>query len=97
MLEGIDTIHCNAWHGFSWELEDTEGHGYIGEYENQLCGSLKGIQLFAAHGISSGSEGSNRCTGNYLGVDGKHYDHTEPIIGTRQIYWWHGPTYSQQH
>jgi hypothetical protein len=97
--EGMDTIHCDAWHddGYSWEPEDVEGHGYIGEYENQPCGSSKDIQLFAAHGISFGSEGPNGCTGNYLGADGKHYDHSKPIVGTGQSYWWHGPAYSQQY
>ena len=60
-----------------------------GEYENQPCGSSKDIQLFAAHGISFGSEGPNGCTGNYLGADGRHYDPSKPIVGTGQSYWWH--------
>ena len=96
---GMDTIHCDAWHddGYSWEPEDVEGHGYIGEYENQPCGSSKDIQLFAARGISFGSEGPNGCTGNYLGADGKNYDRSDPIVGTGQSYWWHGAQYSQQY
>ena len=96
---GMDTIHCDAWHddAYSWEPEDVEGHGYIGEYENQPCGSSKDIQLFAARGISFGSEGPNGCTGNYLGADGKSYDRSDPIVGTGQSYWWHGAQYSQQY
>jgi hypothetical protein len=70
--------------------EDEEGHGYIGEYENQPCGSSKDIQLFAAQGISFGSEGPNGCETNFLGADGKHYDRSNPIVGTGQSYWWHG-------
>jgi hypothetical protein len=97
--EGLDTIHCDAWHddGYSWEPEDELGHGYISEYENQPCGSSKDIQLFAAKGISFGSEGPNGCTGNFLGADGKSYDGSSPIVGTGQSYWWHGPGYSQQY
>ena len=95
----MDTIHCDAWHddGYSWEPEDVLGHGYIGEYENQPCGSSKDIQLFADRGISFGSEGPNGCTGNYLGADGKSYDRSNPIVGTGQSYWWHGSSYSQQY
>ena len=99
MPEGLNTVHVDAWHddNYSWEPEDVEGHGYIGEYEEQVCGSSKDIQLFAARGISFGSEGPNGCTGNYLGADGKHFDPSNPIVGTGQSYWWHGPLYSQQY
>ena len=41
------TVSPTARHddAFSWEPEDADGFGYIGEYEEQFCGSSKDIQV----------------------------------------------------